>query len=388
MKTLVVAPNWIGDALMAQPLLTLLKRDDPAQCMVALAPRWVAPALAAMPEVDDVIATDLAHGALQWSARRALAKDIAAQEFDRVFILPNSFKSALIPWLAHIPERIGYRGEARYALVNRRAAGPDASHAMSARYAALAGRVGVASPMQLPTPRLVVDEAAIAATRARFGLDRANEMIALCPGAEYGPAKRWPAQHFASLARSLLAQRHDAHVLLLGGKGDRAIADDIVAMVIGGNASASTSERASSSASSPLSSRLHNLAGATDLGEAIALIASSAEVVSNDSGLMHVAAALSRPQVAIFGSSDPRHTPPLSPAAKTLWLHLDCSPCLERTCPLGHLNCLVEITPRRVLDSMQNGAPLHPPIDASIYAPIDAQIHSPTPSRIHPSART
>ena len=336
MKTLVVAPNWIGDALMAQPLLTLLKRADPAQRIVCLAPRWVAPVLDAMPEVDRVIATDLAHGTLQWKARRQFAHAVQSQRFDRAFVLPNSFKSALIPWLARIPVRIGYRGEARYGLLNRRAAGPDRSLAMSARYAALAGMLGIDVAMPVPLPRLVVDPAAIEAVRTRFGL--AGELIALCPGAEFGPAKRWPAEHFASLTTALLAERPGAQVLLLGGKGDRVIADAIVA----GTSNAL---------------RLHNLCGDTDLAEAIALIAASSSVVSNDSGLMHVAAALSRPQVALFGSSDPRHTPPLSPHAKTLWLHLDCSPCFERTCPLGHLNCLVGIAPQQVLDSMQNTSP-------------------------------
>ena len=352
MKTLVVAPNWIGDALMAQPLLTLLKAADPIPRIVALAPRWVAPVLDAMPEVDEVIETDLAHGALQWPARRALAKDLSTRRFDRAFILPNSFKAALIPWLARIPVRIGYRGEMRYLLVNRRAGKPAASLAMSARYAALARMAGIAAertlPASLPAPRLVVEAAAIAAARARFGFDATAELIALCPGAEFGPAKRWPAGHFAALARSLLAERPEAHVLLLGGKGDQAIAEAIVA-----------------DATIPgASDRLHNLAGATDLAEAIALIAASIEVVSNDSGLMHVAAALARPQVAIFGSSDPRHTPPLSPRAKTLWLHLDCSPCFERTCPLGHLNCLVGITPEQVLDSMQNAQTPRSPVRA------------------------
>jgi heptosyltransferase-2 len=340
MKTLVVAPNWIGDALMAQPLLTLLKRADPAQRIVCLAPRWVAPVLAAMPEVDRVIATDLAHGTLQWQARRRFAHAVAAEQFDRAFVLPNSFKSALIPWLARIPVRIGYRGEARYGLLNRRAAGPDRSLAMSERYAALAGVLGIDVVTPLPLPHLAVQTAAIAAARARFGLD--GQLIALCPGAEFGPAKRWPAEHFASLATMLLAERPDAHVLLLGGNGDRAIADAIVA------------------AASNAGARLHNLCGDTDLAEAIALIAASSSVVSNDSGLMHVAAALSRPQVALFGSSDPRHTPPLSPHAKTLWLHLDCSPCFERRCPLGHLDCLVGIAPQRVLDSMQNTTPSPP----------------------------
>ena len=342
MKTLVVAPNWIGDALMAQPLLTLLKRADPAGCIVCLAPRWVAPVLDAMPEVDRTIATDLVHGALQWKARRTLAVALRAESFDRAFVLPNSFKSALIPWLARIPERVGYRGEARYGLMNRRADGPSPALAMRARYAALAAVVGIDVREPLPIPRLEVESSAIDAVRARFGLGRDTELIALCPGAEYGPAKRWPAAHFATLAIDVLAARPDAHVLLMGGPGDRDIAATIVAAVVDGR---------------PAADRLHDLTGRTDLAEAIALIAASASVVSNDSGLMHVAAALSRPQVAIFGSSDPRHTPPLSPRATTLWLHLDCSPCFERTCPLGHLGCLVGIAPRRVLDSMQNTSP-------------------------------
>ena len=342
MKTLVIAPNWIGDALMAQPLLTLLKRADPQQRIVCLAPNWVAPVLQAMPEVDRVISTELAHGKLQWTTRRHFAQAIRSLHFDRVFVLPNSLKSALIPWLAKIPVRIGYRGESRYGLVNRRARGPDPALSMSERYAALAGMVGIALPKPVPLPHLVADPIAIEAVRSRFGFGPFTELVALCPGAEFGPAKRWPATHFATLAGDLLADRPRAHVLLLGGKGDRAIADAIVAGAPNAGA------------------RLHNLCGDTDLGEAIALIATSSSVVSNDSGLMHVAAALSRPQVALFGSSDPRHTPPLSPHAKTLWLHLDCSPCFERTCPLGHLACLVGITPQRVFDSMQNGPPASP----------------------------
>jgi len=337
MKTLVVAPNWIGDALMAQPLLTLLKRADPDQRIVALAPRWVAPVFDAMTEVDHAVATDLAHGALQWSARYALAKSLEAERFDRVFVLPNSFKSALIPWLARIPERIGYRGEARYGLINRMASGPDRSLAMSARYAALAGVVGIDVETPLPLPRLIVDLSTISAAYERHGLPTNCEAIALCPGAEYGPAKRWPVDHFATLATRLLTDRPAAHVLLMGGDSDRPITASIVAATTGDAA------------------RLHDLAGRTSLADAIALIA-GASVVSNDSGLMHVAAALQRPQVALFGSSDPRHTPPLSAIARVLWLHLDCSPCFERTCPLGHLDCLVGIAPQQVLDSLQNTA--------------------------------
>jgi heptosyltransferase-2 len=163
--------------------------------------------------------------------------------------------------------------------------------------------------------------------------------VALCPGAEYGPAKRWPAAHFAALARRILDASPRAHVLLMGGPGDRAIVEEIAAGV-------------------DATDRIHRLAGETSLDEAIALIAASSNVVSNDSGLMHVAAALGRPQVAIFGSSDPRHTPPLSARAHVLWLHLDCSPCFQRTCPLGHLNCLRQIDADQVFDSLQNDRPL------------------------------
>lgn len=342
MKTLIVAPNWIGDALMAQPLLTLLANAEPDGTIVALAPRWVAPVLAAMPEIDDVVATDLAHGALQWSARRALARTIAAQRFDRAFVLPNSFKSGLVPWLAGIPARIGYRGEARYGLINRCVDGPDASLAMSGRYAALARMAGIDVPATLPQPRLTLDVATVAEVRRRFGFDETEDLIALCPGAEYGPAKRWPAAHFAALATMLLTERPTARVLLLGGNGDRAAGEAI---------------RSEATLQPDAAARLHDLCGRTDLSEAIALIGASSSVVSNDSGLMHVAAALQRPQVALFGSSDPRHTPPLSPRATTLWLHLDCSPCFERICPLGHLNCLVGIAPQQVRDSLQNTSP-------------------------------
>lgn len=350
LNTLIVAPNWIGDALMAQPLLTLLKAAEPGQRIVALAPRWVAPVLDAMPEVDETVATDLAHGALQWRARRRFARTVATRGFDRAFVLPNSFKSALIPWLAGIPARIGYRGESRFVVVNRRVDGPDAAHAMRARYAALAVAAGVALPDALPTPRLAVDPAASIAARERFGLGAATELLALCPGAEFGPAKRWPTGHFATLASRLLVERPDARVVVLGGNGDRAISSAIVAAV--------RDDRSIAPADGlRVHERVHDLCGETSLAEALALIATAASVVSNDSGLMHVAAALGRPQVALFGSSDPRHTPPLSPHARTLWLHLDCSPCFERTCPLGHLHCLTGISPGQVLDSMQNTGP-------------------------------
>ncbi len=334
MKTLVVAPNWIGDAVMAQPLLTLLQRADPMGTIVALAPRWVSPLFGTMPEVDDVIITDLDHGVLQWSARKRYVEEVRNHGFDRAFVLPNSFKSALIPWLAGIKERIGFRGEARYGAINRRADDPDPGLTTSARYAVLAQMAGISVGPSLPAPRLIVDSASIELIRARFGFDPESMLIALCPGAEYGPAKRWPSEHFAELASRLIDETPGVEIVLLGSSSDRAAGAAIVAAV--------------------RDPHVHNFIGLTSLAEAIALIAGASSVVSNDSGLMHVAAALSRPQIALFGSSDPRHTPPISAQARVLWLHLDCSPCFERTCPLGHLNCLVGITPELVIDSMRN----------------------------------
>ena len=332
MRTLIVAPNWIGDALMAQPLFALLRAADPAGELVTLAPEWVAPVLEAMPEIDRVLPTRLAHGTLQWTARRQLARALRAAGYQRAIVLPNSLKSALLPWLARIPERLGYLGEQRYGLLNRRLAPPPAALAMRHRYAALAGLAGVAVPATLPAPRLALPASAGAAARARFGLP--ERFIALCPGAEFGPAKSWPARHHATLARDLAARHPDVALALLGGPGDAAIAAEIVALAGPGVP-------------------LLQLAGQTSLAEALALIGAASAVVSNDSGLMHVAAALGTPQAAIFGSSDPRHTPPLSPKAEILWLRLECSPCFERTCPLGHLRCLEDLTPASVAQRLE-----------------------------------
>ena len=336
MPTLIVAPNWIGDALMAQPLLTLLRAARPDEALVALAPAWVAPVLAAMPEIDRVIPTQLAHGKLQWRERRAFEQALRGTGFGRAFILPNSIKSALIPWLAGIPERIGYLGERRYGLVHRRLPPPAPALPMAQRYAALAEHVGIAVPSVLPEPHLTVAPAA-PALRAALGLPAASasgRLIALCPGAEYGPAKRWPAAHFAALADRLCAADPGTTIVLVGGPGDVAIAEQIHALC---------KQR----------ERMVQCAGKTRLEDAMALLAAADAVVSNDSGLMHVAAALQRPQAAIFGSSDPRHTPPLNRKAEILWLHLECSPCFARTCPLGHTRCLHDLGPDRAARAVE-----------------------------------
>jgi heptosyltransferase II len=312
-RLLVVAPNWIGDALMCQPLLARLRAKSPGVRIDVLAPSWVAPVFRRMPEVAGVIETAFAHGRLRLGERWRLARTLRALGYDQAIVLPNSFKSALVPFFADIPLRSGYVGESRYGLLNLLYRKQPGREPMALHYARLSEKPGATVPGPLPDPRLAADPAAVEATRRKFGLEA--RYAVLCPGAEYGPAKRWP--YFAELSRKL-----DLPVVALGSAKER----EQCAGIFG-----------------------RNLAGETSLDEAIDVLAGAALVVSNDSGLMHVTAALGRPQVALYGSSSPKHTPPLSAQARVLWLELECSPCYARECPLGHFRCMKELSVERVL---------------------------------------
>jgi heptosyltransferase-2 len=336
-RILVIAPNWIGDAVMSQPLLAAIKASYPHAVIDVLATPWVAPVYRACSEVAELIEADLRHGQLQWGLRRALAAQIKKRNYASCYVLPNSLKSALIPWLANIPVRIGYQGELRrFLLTETKANSPKTQRIpMVEHYANLCAPSGNLNTTINP-PYLVPMASALESARTRLqaaGI-QTNALVVLCPGAEYGPSKRWPAAHFAALAQSILNANPTASVVLLGSPSDRAIGDAIV--------SSATSQ-----------GRMFNWCGATSLDEAIAIIGLCGKVVSNDSGLMHISAALQVPQVAIFGSSDPNHTPPNSAKAIVFSLHLPCSPCHQRECPLGHLNCLNQISPERVFAALQ-----------------------------------
>jgi heptosyltransferase-2 len=324
-ELLIVGPSWLGDAVMMGSLVRRLKAKDPAARITVLAPAFLAPALARMPGVDATLANPFAHGALRLAERRRFGRDLKGR-FDAAIVLPNSLKSALAPFFAGVGRRTGFVGEGRYGLLNdARRLDEKRLPRLVDQFNLLAEPRGTAAPEAALTPELRATPEQIAATLDALGLTRARPAVALCVGAEYGPAKRWPAVHFAALARRLAAEGYDSW--LLGSANDAPIGAEVEAEAPG---------------------QVINLIGHTDLGQAIDLIAAAAAVVSNDSGLMHVAAALDRPLVALYGSSSPIATPPLCEQATILSLGLGCSPCFERRCPLGHFKCLNELAPERV----------------------------------------
>lgn len=332
-RSLVIAPQWIGDAVMTEPLLRRLHARGETVTVGALP--WVAPVYRAMPQVTAVLEVPFAHGGLQWSARRDLAQQLRGL-FDVAYVGPNSFKSALLPWWAGIPKRVGYHGESRYAVLNQRLPNPPVGHRppMVAFYSALSGESGIAQDR----PQLQLDPIKVNAALAGMHLQRQGYYV-FAPGAEYGPAKRWPARHFAVLAEQL-----HLPVVLLGSAKEVALCAEIARTV---------------NAAQP--GQCLDWSGRTTLDHALAAISAAKAMVSNDSGLMHVAAAFGLPQVALFGSSSPLHTPPLNPQAHVVWLKnnpayapaLDCAPCFERQCPLGHTRCLVDLAPDDVLPLLQ-----------------------------------
>ena len=333
-RILVVAPSWIGDTLLAQPLFARLRELHAESIIDALAPGWTAPVLARMPEIAEVITSPFAHGELRLAERYRLGKQLRERRYDAAVVLPNTIKSALVPWFARIPVRIGYVGESRYGLINRRhRLDRKALPLMAERYAQLAEAPGEAVRRPLLPARLAVNEDNRDAAVKALGLTLDQPVAVFCPGAEYGPAKRWPTRHFAALARILASDGYA--VWLIGSPKERAIGAEIVQLADG----AAT-----------------DLCGRMDFGSVIDLMSAARVVVANDSGLMHVAAALGRPLVALYGSSSPEHTPPLSssgPPARIAKIDIACSPCFKRECPLGHFRCMNDLAPPLVVAQIE-----------------------------------
>jgi heptosyltransferase-2 len=326
-RCLIVGPSWVGDMVMAQSLFIALKQRFPELQIDVLAPAWSKPILAAMPEVHAAIEMPLQHGELALMQRFRLGNSLRDSVYDWAIVLPRSLKAALVPFWARIPLRAGYKGEMRYGLLNDiRPLDKSVLTMTVQRFVALGLPAGAQLPPEISQPRMTVTDGQRESVRAKF-LASFAPVLALCPGAEYGGAKRWPAGYFAAVAKHWIIQ--GGQVILLGSGKDTPVTAQIVAAV-----------------NSPA---CLDLAGKTGLQEVLALLALAAQVVSNDSGLMHVAAAVGAPVIALYGSSDPTYTPPLSDHAQILSLGLECSPCFKRECPLGHLNCLQQIAPEHVI---------------------------------------
>lgn len=329
-RLLVVGPAWVGDMVMAQSLFITLRQSCPEHPIDVLAPSWSLPLLQRMPEVEQMIPLPIGHGELAMGQRLQLGRSLRGR-YDWAILLPNSWKSALVPWAARIPRRTGWLGELRYGLLNDWRRLDKGRLTMTVqRFVALAYPAETESPPPLPRPRLHVSAENIEAALADLGLSRPQRpLLALCPGAEYGPAKRWPAESYAALGSRM--HKLGWEVWLFGSGKDREVCAAITAAAPGIGL---------------------DLSGRTSLAQAIDLLALAQGVVSNDSGLMHVAAALDRPLVALYGSSDPGFTPPLSDRARIIRLGLECSPCFRRHCPLGHLHCLRGIGVDQVRDAL------------------------------------
>lgn len=325
--------------MMAHALVRTL-HDGGCGPIDMLAPRWSHPLVAAMPEVRRSILMPLGHGRLGLWTRRRLGRQLRGG-YSRAIVLPNSWKSALVPWFAAIPVRTGWRGEMRYGLLNdMRILDPEALPSVAQRYTALALPAACGLP-PVPAPRLAHNGARAAALRRHLRLDGRAPAVAMAPGAEFGPAKQWPPEHYGQVAAALL--RRGWQVWILGSSRDAPAGAQLVAQV-------------------PQSLRpaLHDLCGRTSLEQAIDLIGEAALMVSNDSGLMHIAAALQCPQVAIFGPTSPLYTPPLQERVRIVRRRLDCSPCRARTCPLGHHDCMRGLAPERILAAIADLAPATP----------------------------
>jgi len=328
-SVLVIGPAWVGDMVMAQSLFKTLRHHDSKVAIDVVAPPWSNDLLARMPEVRFGYGIAVAHGEAGLRKRWKLGKKLRANHYSRAIVLPRSAKAAIVPWVAGIPTRTGYLGEYRYGLLNDiRTLDSNRHYRTVDRFVALAPTTSktTTNATHPAPPHLISTAGQQAVTEHELGLGDTDQqpVLALCPGAEYGPAKRWPTDYFVSLANEY--KNKGWSVRLIGSMQDRAITSQITNSV----------------------PTVTDLAGKTTIQQAIDLLASAQVVVSNDSGLMHIAAATGTPVVALYGSSDPQYTPPLTSQAEILYEHLPCSPCFQRQCPLGHLNCLTQITPQAV----------------------------------------
>lgn len=354
-KILIVGPSWVGDMVMAQALfMTLQARARAAgdEALIdVLAPAWSRPLLERMPEVRRAIDLPFQHGELNLAGRYRLGHSLRKERYSQVIVLPNSFKSGLLTLFVRSPRRTGWRGEARGVLLNDvRSLDKAALPLMVQRFVALGLAPGAPLPNPLPRPKLVTNPVSVQAALQTMNLTAgtlpgenpgARPVLVICPGAEFGDAKQWPAEHYASLAGQKI--QDGWQVWAMGSAKDSDVSAQIMARL-----------------NPEAQSHYHDLTGRTSLAQAIDLMSVARAVVSNDSGLMHVAAALARPVVALYGSTSADFTPPLTDNVQLLAIDIACRPCFERTCPLGHKRCLVDLSPQMALAALDLITTEHP----------------------------
>jgi heptosyltransferase II len=329
-KILIISAAWIGDIIIAQALFKYIKQQAPKVSIDIIAPYWSHGLISTMPEINDILDMPLGRSQFQLKKRWQIGRSLRKKGYQLAIVLPNSWKSAIIPFAARIPLRTGWLGEMRFGLLNNwKTLDKKIFPLMVQRFLAL-GSLPISDkivPWESYKPLLQVNHKQQKHTLKTLSLNFSERpLLILCPGAAFGPAKRWPAEYFAEIANS--QHKGGWQICLLGAKNDQATAQSIQELT---------------------KNICIDLTGKTSLAQAIDILSLASLVISNDSGLMHCTAALERPLIVLYGSSSPEFTPPLTNNKRILTLNLSCSPCFQRECPLVHFNCLKQLKPSQVL---------------------------------------
>lgn len=334
-RLLIRSTNWIGDAVMTTPAVRAIRHNFPNAHISMLAKPWVAPVFAHSPHVDEIIIYEAngRHRGIRGTVR--LAKDLRAYRFDAVILLQNAIEAALIAFMAGIPNRIGFDTDARRLLLTHpvRCTRSIKSIHQTGYYLKMiegAGLVGGGQHLELSIG--TEDRQRAERILSAHGITPDRRVVGLNPSATFGPAKQWFPERYAALG-DRLNNSFDATILLFGGPSDRKLGQDISRM---------------------MAAPAIDLSGRTSLGEAMALIDRCNAFVTNDSGLMHVAAALNTPLVAVFGSTNSTTTSPYSETSRIVRVPIECSPCMQPVCPLGHMNCMKRVTVEMVSNAVED----------------------------------